>query len=243
MDADRPARLGAFAHDPLELFARRDHDAAAVGHPGRLRAKRPVHERLQVAESEQGRAGAAAQADVAELRQSLGRSRLPDAKWKGALLLELLPQADGAEPAVLVVEGRHAPRRGDLDAGSHRLGVLLVRHVRESALELPRRLLVEDAGRVAALVANDDTAVDLEVAARERERRRVEPERVVVLRDQHRRAVAHDLVERLPRRRTVGPVGIAPALPAHPAPRRRRGAYAVERLGDRRAAVQPDVVP
>ena len=34
--ADRPARLGAVAHDLLELLAGGDHDAAAVGHPGGL---------------------------------------------------------------------------------------------------------------------------------------------------------------------------------------------------------------
>ncbi len=32
MDADRPARLGAFAHDLLELLARRDHDAGVSRH-------------------------------------------------------------------------------------------------------------------------------------------------------------------------------------------------------------------
>src|SRR5437016_6198048 len=34
--ADRPARLGALAHDLFELLARRDHDAATVLHPGGL---------------------------------------------------------------------------------------------------------------------------------------------------------------------------------------------------------------
>ena len=104
--ADRPARLGAVAHDLLELLARRDHDAAAVGHPGGLRAERPVHERLQVAEPEEGRAGAAAQPDLAQVAEPLGRCRLPDAERQRALLLEPLPEPDRAEPAVLVVEAR-----------------------------------------------------------------------------------------------------------------------------------------
>ena len=45
---------------------------------------------------------------------------------------------------------------------------------------------------------------------------------MVVLRDQHRRALGLDLVERLARRRAVGPVGVAPALAAQPAPVARR---------------------
>ena len=239
--ADRPARLGAVAHDLLELLARRDHDTAAVAHPGGLRAERPVHERLQVAEPEQGRACAAAEAQLAEVADPLGRCRLPDAERQAALLLEPLPEADRAEPAVLVVQRRDAAPGRDLDALAHRLDVLLGRHLDEARLEAPRRLLVEHAGRLAGLVPDDDAALDLEVAARERERGRVEPERVVVLGDQHRRPVAHDLVERLPRGRAVGPVGVAPALAAQPAPGWRRGAHPVERLGERRAVVQLDV--
>jgi hypothetical protein len=130
------------------------------------------------------------------------------------LLLEPLPEADRPEPAVLVVERRDAAGGGDLDAVAHRLDVLLGGHVDEPSLEAPRRLLVEDSGRLAAVVPDDDAAVDLKVACGERERRRVEPQRVVVLRDQHRRPLGLDLVERLPRRRPVGPIGIAPALPA-----------------------------
>ena len=171
VDTDGPARLGAVAHDLLELLARRDHDAAPVSHPRGLRAECPVHERLQVAEPEEGRADAAAQADLAELRQSLGRGRLPDAKWERALLLELLPEPDRAEPAVLVVQGSDAAGSRDLDAVAHRFDVLLVGHLDEPALELPRSFLVEDAGGLALLVADDDAAVDLEVAAGERERR------------------------------------------------------------------------
>ena len=149
--ADRPARLGAVAHDLLELLARRDHDAAPVRHPGRLRAERPVHERLQVAEPEEGRADAAAQADLAELGEPLGRGRLPDAQRQRALLLELLPEADRAEPAVLVVEGSDAARRRDLArrrASPRRTPRRAPATNRR--LEPPRRLLVEDAGRLAA---------------------------------------------------------------------------------------------
>ena len=240
---DRPARFRGLAHDPLELFARRDHDSGSVAHPRGLRAERPVHERLQVAEAQERGAGAAAEADLAEVGELLGRSRLPDAKRQRALLLEPLPEADRAEPAVLVVEGRDAPRGGDLDAFAHRLDVLLVGHAREPALEAPRRFLVEDAGRLACLVPDHDTAFDLEVAAGERERCRVEPQRVVVLRDQHRGPLALDLIERLAGWRAVGPVGVAPPLATEPATGPRRGPQAVERLGERRAVVERHVVP
>ena len=49
--ADGPAELGAGAHDLGELVAARDLHAAAVEHPRRLRAERPVHEHLQVADA------------------------------------------------------------------------------------------------------------------------------------------------------------------------------------------------
>ena len=105
-----------------------------------------------------------------------------------------------AEPAVLVVHGCDAARVRELDSGSHRLEVLLVVGQHVALLELPGRLLAQDAGRLALGVPLDDAARDLEVAVRERERGRVEPERVVVLGDQRRRAPAGHRVERLPRR-------------------------------------------
>ena len=61
---------------------------------------------LEVAEPEEGRAGAAAQPDLAQVAEPLGRCRLPDAERERALLLEALPEPDRAEPAVLVVEAR-----------------------------------------------------------------------------------------------------------------------------------------
>ena len=66
--------------------------------------------------------------------------------------------------------------------------------------EVPGALLTEHAGRLTALVADDDTALHLEVAVRVRERRRVQPERVIVARHQSGRRVAGDAVERLLRR-------------------------------------------
>jgi hypothetical protein len=141
------------------------------------------------------------------------------------------------------VEGGDAARRGDPHAFAHRLDVLVVGHLDEPALERPRRLLVEHAGRLAALVPHDDASLYLEVAACERERRGVEPERVVVLRDQDRRSLGLYRVECLAGRRAVGPVGVPPALPAQPASGTRRRAHPIERLGERRAVLQLDVAP
>ena len=79
---------------------------------------------------------------------------------------------------------------------------------------------LEDAGRLAVLVAFDHAARDLEVAVRVGERRGVEPERVVVARHQRRGRVAGDLVERLLRRLCRRrPVAGAPAHAAQPAAR------------------------
>ena len=75
-----------------------------------------------------------------------------------------------------------------LQPGAHRVEVVVVRDDQVPLLEPPGRLLAQDAGRLAARVPLDDAALDLEVAVRERERRRVEPERVVVLGDQRRPA-------------------------------------------------------
>jgi hypothetical protein len=90
------------------------------------------------------------------------------------------------------------------------------------------------------LVPHDDTALDIEVSARERERCGVEPEGVVVLGDHRDRVLAVDRVQIRPRRRpAVGPVGIAPAVAAKPRPMPPRAADAIERLGERPARVEP----
>ena len=147
--------------------------------------------------------------------------------------IEPLPQAGCAEPAVLVVDAGDAAGVRELHAGAHRVEVLVVGKRQVPFLEPPRGLFAQHAGRLAARVAFDHAALDVEVAAGKRERGRVEPERVVVLRPQRRRLVC-DRVERLPRRRAVGPVRVAPAVAAAPPAR----ADPLERFRERAAAVE-----
>jgi len=82
--------------------------------------------------------------------------------------------------------------------------------LQESRFEPPGRLFPEDAGGGAVLIALDHAAGDVEVTVGEHERRGVQPERVMILRGERRRAVAGDRVERRGGRR-LGPEGIPPA--------------------------------
>ena len=171
------------------------------------------------------------------------RDRLPDAQRERAALLELLPEPQCAEPAVLVVHRGDAARVRELDAGAHRVEVRVVGHEHVPLLEPPGGLLAEHARRLAVRVALDDAARHLEVAARERERGGVEPERVVVA-----CAISAAGVSPLSASRSAAsargrlPVAAPPAVAAQPAPvGPRRAAGAVERLGERRAAVELDL--
>src|SRR6185312_5621315 len=158
----------SLAHDLRELRAARDADAAVVEHPRRLRAERAVHERLQVAEPQHRRARAAADADLAQVRDVLPRRRLPDTERQLRLLLQPLPEADRADPAVLVVVRDDAALVRELHADAHRLDVIVRRVLEMALLEVPRGLLAQHARRRAVRVALDDAAGDVEVAARER---------------------------------------------------------------------------
>ena len=113
---DGPACLGAGADDLRELLAARDLHAAAVEHPRGLRAERPVHEHLQVADAQHLRADPAAQRERASDGERLVRNRLPHAQREAAVLVEPLPEAGRAEPAVLVVDAGDAARVRELDA-------------------------------------------------------------------------------------------------------------------------------
>ncbi len=240
VDADRPAALGAAPDDLLELLAAGDLDAGAVGQQRGLRAERAVHEALQVADPQVLVAEAGAERERARGVELLVRDRAPDAQREVPLVAEALEDPGRAEPAVLVVDRADAARVGELEPGPRRLDPLVLGREHVAVAEAPGRLLAQDPGRLARLVALDDAAVHVEVAAGGGERGRVEPGGVVVLRDQDRRRLAGDLVERLLRRLDSRlPVAVPPAVAAQPAPGRDLGlAHARERLVDRRAAVQ-----
>ena len=75
------------ADDLRELVAARDLHARAVEHPRRLRAERPVHERLQVADAEEVVAEAASGCRARRASvELLVRERLPDAERQRASL-------------------------------------------------------------------------------------------------------------------------------------------------------------
>ena len=168
------------------------------------------------------------------------RDRAPDAQREIALLAQPLEDSGGAEPAVLVVDRDDAARVRELDAGARRLDPFVLGREHVAVTETPCGLLAEDARRLAVLVPLDHPAGDLEVAARCRERGRVEPGRVVVLRDHDRRRPAGDGVECLLGWLGAGiPVTVAPAVAAQPAARRGLClADARERFVERGAAVE-----
>src|SRR5207244_2901981 len=160
-----------------------------------------------------------------------------------ALRVELLPEPQRAEPAVLVVDARDTARARELHAGAHRDEVLLVGDRQVALLEPPGSFLAQDARRLTVRVALDDSPAHLEIAVRSCERRRVEPQRVVVLREQRRRLRTGHLVE-VARGRLAGgrPIAAARAVAAHPpALGARRVAHARARLLERRATVDPHV--
>ena len=114
------------------------------------------------------------------------------------------------------------------------------------APELPGGFLTQDAGRLARLVGLDHAAGDAEVAVRERQGGRVEPERVAVARDQRDRRVRRDCVEVVLRRLDRGrPVAAPPAATADPGAAwglSRGLGYARDRLLESRRVVELDLV-
>ncbi len=224
MHGDRPADARCAADDLLEFLPARDLDARTVQHARSLGAERPVHERLQVAGTQPVVTEPGAKVDCLERVETLVRQRLPHADVEHAFVAQPLEEAEVAEPAVLVVHGRDAARDGEAETCAHRVQPLLVGDLREdeTAAELPRRLLAEDAARLAALVQLDDAARYLQVAVRRSERRGVEPQRMPVLRHQGRGRLARDGVERVAVRLDGGaPLAAAPAGSADPSSRRR----------------------
>ena len=245
MDGDGETGGCAAADDLDEPGFARDLDAGPVEHACGLRPERAVHERLQVADPNEVVAEAAADPERLELVHLLGGDRLPHPQVQRPLLPESLPDAERAEPAVLVVDRGDAARDRDAHAFAGGLDHLVLGGPHVLVAEVPGALLAQDAGRLASLVADDDTAVDLEVAVRVGQCSRVQPEGVVVAGHQRRRRVAGDAVERLLRR--LGrrrPVACAPTRSAEPASRlggARRLGDALQRLVERGGVLEPDL--
>ena len=171
MHGDGPAGRRSPADDVRELVAARDLDAGAVEHPRRLRAERPVHEHLEVADPEERVAEPGRQARVDDTVEMLVRQRLPHAERERVVVAQPLPEARGAEPAVLVVHGRDAAGGRDAQPVPHRVDVLVVGDGEVAVAEVPRGLFAEDARRLAAARPARPHRRDVEVAGGERKRR------------------------------------------------------------------------
>ena len=108
--------------------------------------ERAVHERLHVAEAEEVVAEARAQRERGELREPVGRERLPDPQRQALALVDPAEDRGRAEPAVLVVDRRDAAGVRDPDALARRLDPLVLGHGDEALAEAPGRLLAQDPG-------------------------------------------------------------------------------------------------
>ena len=174
--------------------------------------------------------------------QALGRQRLPDAQRQLAGVAQRGEQLGRAAPAVLVVDAGDAGRGGRRQRLAHRVERLGAARLGVGVVELPGRLLAQDAGRLAGGVALDDAARHVQ-RVRHRERRRAHPQRMAVVRAQCDLRPRRDRVERVARR-LLAPQLVAPAAPAQPAARLHLGrGHALERLGERGAAEQPQLPP
>ena len=175
---------------------------------------------------------------AAQVVEPVPRERLPHPHVELVGLEQPREHLEGAEPAVLVVDGHDAPRRRHAHALARGLHHLVHGRAHVAVAEVPRRVLAQDAARL------DHAARHLERRIRLLQRRAVHPERVVVLRHQRHGHVRHGPVERLPAGR-LGPVALAPAEPSQPATRRHplaRGHHAVERLLERARALEARLV-
>ena len=141
---DRPAEAGAFEDDLGELLAARDHDPRAVEHPRGLRAERPVHERLQVADTQEVVADPGVDPERVELGKAFVRDRPPHAQREALALVDALEDPRRAEPAVLVVDRDDAAARCDPKPLTRSVDELVLARHREPGTELPRRLLAQD---------------------------------------------------------------------------------------------------
>jgi hypothetical protein len=240
---DGEARPSGAADDVLELGAAGDLDSRAVEHAGGLRAERPVHEGLDVAGLEEAVAEPRGKSDLREPVDVIMREGLPDAQGECTFALQLLEDRECTEPAVLVVHRDNAAGVREPDPVARGGDHLVVGRAHVDVAEMPGAFLTEHTGRLALLVALNDSARNLEVAVRAGERRRVQPERVVVARHEGGGDVARDRVQRLlGRLDRRGPVAAPPAQPAEPASCRHgrdRVAHALKRLLEGLHALQP----
>ena len=199
-----------------------------------------VHEHLEVAEAQPLVAEARAQTQLAQTRKAVRGLRLPHAQRELPVLLQRCEGLEGAHPAVLVVNGGHAPRGGDGQAQPGCLDHLVLRRDQVAVAKAPGRVLAQDPQGLAVLIALDDPAGHVQRRVRPGQGGAVEPERVVVLGHQRHGHLARDPVER----GTVGwlgPVPVAPAIAAQPASGRhvgKRQRHALERLCSRACVLQ-----
>src|SRR5439155_26789957 len=92
-------------------------------------------------------------------------NRLPDPQRQCPHRLELLPEAQGAEPPVLLVDGRDPARGGEFQAAPHRLDIRFVGDGQIALSKAPGSLLAQDPGRLAGGVAPDDATFDPDLPA------------------------------------------------------------------------------
>jgi hypothetical protein len=175
--------------------------------------------------------------------QALRGDRLPHAQRQLVVGAQALEQLERPQPPVLVVDRGDAARRRDAQPAAAGVQQLGDGRGRVAVAEAPGRVLAQHAGGLPGGVAFDHPSGRVQVAAGVRQRGRVHPHRVVVLRREDHGPVGGDLVERRARWR-VGPVGVAPAQATHPGARRDRGqavGHAGHRVGARARALEPDL--
>ncbi len=126
VNGDGPLGLGGAADDLLELLRGRDRHARAVEQGSRLRAERPVHEHLQVADAEEVVPGAASHPDPEEVVEPLVRDGLPHAHVQAVELAEPAEDPQRADAAVLVVDRADPSRVREADTLARRRDPLVV---------------------------------------------------------------------------------------------------------------------
>ena len=162
---------------------------------------------------------------------------LSDSPWPAAMRWKIPGAPSHPSLSWIAVTPR---RRSEPQPLARRFHKLVLRHRSEPRAELPRGFLPQDPGRLSLFVPLDDAAFDVEVTAGSRERGGVEPQRVVVLREERGGRLSCHFVEGFLRGLDV-PLGRAPAGAANPASLSGMRPDALERLRERRHALEPHV--